>query len=68
VLLTRELDVTSDELDSAVRAFLALTLVDLGREREAVTVSLAALSHYLPRYHRSLLHYAQQLTTVVTPP
>jgi Tetratrico peptide repeat len=45
VLLTRELDVTSDELDSAVRAFLALTLVDLGREREAVTVSLAALSH-----------------------
>ena len=30
-LLTAELDATSDELDDAVRAILALTLVDLGR-------------------------------------
>jgi Tetratrico peptide repeat len=68
VLLTREWNVTSDEPDGAVRAFLAVMLVDLGRAREAVAESLAALAYYLPRYNRSLLHYAQQLTTVVTPP
>jgi tetratricopeptide (TPR) repeat protein len=61
-LLNAELARTSDALDGAVRAFLALALVDLGREREAVAVSLAALAHYLPRYNRSLARYAQQLT------
>lgn len=61
-LLTGELDATSDELDGAVRAFLALALVDAGREREAVAASLTALSHYLPRYNRSLARYAAQLT------
>ena len=60
-LLTAELDAASDEFDSAVRAFLALALVDPGREREAVAVSLTALSHYLPRYNRSLARYAQAL-------
>jgi tetratricopeptide (TPR) repeat protein len=60
-LLTAELNAPSDELDGAVRAFLALALVDLGREREAVALSLTALSHYLPRYNRSLARYAQQL-------
>ena len=58
-LLTAELPLPSDELDGAVRAFLALALVDLGREREAVAVSLTALSHYLPRYNRSLARYAE---------
>ena len=53
-LLTAELHAASDELDGAVCAFLALALVDLGREREAVAVSLTALSHYLPRYNGSL--------------
>jgi len=43
-------------------ATLALALVDLGREREAVALALTALSHYLPRYNRSLARYAQQLT------
>ena len=62
-LLTVELHAASDELDGAVGAFLALALVDLGREREAVAVSLTALSHYLPRYNRSLARYAQQLCT-----
>ena len=61
-LLTTELDTASDELDGAVRAFLALALVDVGREREAVAISLAALSQYLPRYNRSLARYAEQLT------
>lgn len=60
-LLSAELHAASEELDGAVRAFLALALVDLGREREAVAISLAALSHYLPRYNRSLARYAQKL-------
>jgi hypothetical protein len=62
-LLTEELRAPSDELDGAVRAFLALALVDLGREREAVAVSLTALSQYLPRYNRSLARYAEALTS-----
>ena len=60
-LLAAELDVQSDELDGAVRAFLALALADLGREREALSVSLGALARYLPRYNRSLARYAEQL-------
>jgi hypothetical protein len=44
-----------------VRAFLALALVDLGREREAVAISLEALSRYLPRYNRSLARSASAL-------
>lgn len=60
-LLSAELHRGSDELDSAVRAFLALALVDLGREREAVGVSLGALSTHLPRYNRSLARYAREL-------
>jgi len=61
-LLSAELDATSDELDGAVRAFLALALADLGREREAVAMSVAALALYLPRYNRSLARYAGELT------
>ncbi len=61
-LLVAELHEASDELDSAVRAFLALALVDLGHEREAVSVSLTALSKYLPRYNRSLARYAQEIS------
>jgi tetratricopeptide (TPR) repeat protein len=60
-LLTEELRAPSDELDGAVRAFLALALVNLGREREAVALSLEALSRYLPRYNRSLASYARDL-------
>jgi Tetratrico peptide repeat len=61
-LLTSELDAAGDELDGAVRAFLALALVDLGREREAVTHSLLALAKYLPRYNRSLARYATEIS------
>jgi tetratricopeptide (TPR) repeat protein len=60
-LLSDELHAGSDDLDGALRAFLALALVDLGREREAVAISLAALSTYLPRYNRSLARYANEL-------
>ncbi len=61
-LLTAELDAPSDELDGAVRAVLALALVDVARERDAVAHCLFALSHYLPRYNRSMARDAQQLT------
>ncbi len=61
-LLRAEREAGSDELDDAVSAFLALLLVDTGREREAVGLALAALAPHLPRYQRSLKHYAQELT------
>jgi tetratricopeptide (TPR) repeat protein len=60
-LLTSERDAGSDDLDDAVNAFLALALVDVGREREAVAVALTALSHHLTRYQRSLANYARLL-------
>jgi len=61
-LLTAELDAGSDHLDDAVRAFLALALVDIGREREAVSLALTALAPHLPRYQRSLANYARQVS------
>lgn len=60
-LLTTELDAEPDHLDDAVRGFLALALVDTGREREAVSLALAALAPHLPRYQRSLANYARLL-------
>lgn len=60
-LLAEELRAPPDDLDGAVRAFLALALVDLGREREAVGISLTALAAYLPQYNRSLARYASEL-------
>jgi hypothetical protein len=58
-LLIAELKQGSDHLDDAVRAFLALALVDTGREREAVSIALGALAPHLPRYQRSLTNYAR---------
>jgi len=60
-LLTAELDAGSDHLDDAVRGFLALALVDSGREREATSLALEALAPHLPRYQRSLANYARLL-------
>jgi hypothetical protein len=60
-LLTAEANAPSDNLDGAVATFLALALVDVGREREAVAVAVTALSKYLPRYNRSVARYAQDL-------
>lgn len=60
-LLRAERERTSDDLDDAVAAFLALALVDTGREREATALALDALSHHLPRYNRSLKRYAAEL-------
>jgi len=60
-LLEAELGRTCDPLDDAVRAFLALALVDSGREREAVCHALTALAPHLPRYQRSVANYARAL-------
>ena len=60
-MLIDEAAADSDELDDAVRAFLALALVDLGREREAVSLALGALASHLPRYRRSVADYARLL-------
>jgi hypothetical protein len=38
-LLSAERELESDDLDDAVSAFLALALVDTGREREAVSLA-----------------------------
>lgn len=62
-MLTAELNGEHDPLTGAVRTFLALALVDVGREREAVAVAVTALSEYLPRYNRSVARYAQALIT-----
>lgn len=61
-LLTAERNAGSDDLDDAVSAFLALALVDTGREREAASLALTALSRHLTRYQRSLANYAQQIS------
>jgi hypothetical protein len=61
-LLTAELDRPSDDLDDAVRAFLALALTSAGRDREAVSMALTALAPHLARYNRSLAAYAADLT------
>ncbi len=61
-LLTAERSAESDDLDDAVAAFLALALVDTGREREAVSLALTALAPHLPRYQRSLANYARMLS------
>ncbi len=61
-LLSSELGAGSDHLDDAVRAFLALALADIGREREAVSLALGALAPHLPRYQRSLANYARLLS------
>jgi hypothetical protein len=48
-------------LDDAVSCVLALALTDVGREREAVAVAVAALAPHLPRYQRSMANYARRL-------
>jgi hypothetical protein len=61
-LLTAEREAGSDDLDDAVSAFLALALLDTGREREAVSVALAGLSRHLTRYQRSVANYARLIS------
>jgi Tetratrico peptide repeat len=60
-LLSAEMKMPSDNLDDAVSAFLALALVDTGREREAVSVALLSLARHMTRYKHSLANYAKLL-------
>lgn len=60
-LLMAERQQPSDELDDAVSATLALALTSVGREREAVSIAVAALAPHLPRYQRSMANYARLL-------
>ncbi|WP_433077931.1 tetratricopeptide repeat protein [Dactylosporangium sp. CA-052675] len=55
------LDEPTRGLADAISATLALCLVDTGREREAVSVAVAALAPHLPRYQRSMAAYARRL-------
>jgi hypothetical protein len=59
--LSAAVDAEAATLDDAVRAFLALALVDAGRDREAASLALGALAPHLPRYQRSLGAYALAL-------
>lgn len=67
-LLEAERDIDPSTLDEqtrtladAISATLALCLADTGREREAVSVAVAALAAHLPRYQRSMANYARLL-------
>lgn len=60
-LLTAEREAASDDLDDAVVTVLALALADVGREREAASLALEALSRHLVRYQRSMANYARLL-------
>jgi Tetratrico peptide repeat len=55
------LDEETRSLADAISAVLALCLVDIGREREAVSISVGALAVHLPRYQRSMSNYARLL-------
>jgi hypothetical protein len=66
-LLTAERERASDDLDDAVSATLALALVDVGREREAVAVAVTALSRHMTRYRRSMANYARLLSDRPSP-
>lgn len=61
-LLEDELGYGSDDLDDAVRVFLALALTDAGREREAVSLLIGAITPRMTRYRRSATAYAEALT------
>ena len=63
-LLTEEQARTSDELDDALVAILALTLVAAGRPVEAASHAVEALAPHLPRYQRSMAAYARALREV----
>ena len=53
--------VVDDYLVDELRAFLALFLIDAGREREAAIMTLKVLAPHLSRYQRSLAGYAAAL-------
>jgi hypothetical protein len=65
-MLAAESTTVGDGLDDAVSVFLALALVDVGREREAVAGLVHALAEHLPRYTASSHRYADALIASAT--
>ncbi|XAS67751.1 tetratricopeptide repeat protein [Micrococcaceae bacterium Sec5.7] len=61
VLLIAERSKGTDHLSDAVDATLALAYASTGREREGLSLVLAALAPHLPRYQRSMGNYARML-------
>ncbi len=55
------LDERTRALADSISAILALCLIDVGREREAVSIAVTALARHLPRYQRSMANYARLL-------
>lgn len=51
----------AEEYADAVAMCKALTLAELGRDREGLSVALVALAPHLPRYRRSTVNYARAL-------
>lgn len=62
-ILSEESTSADDGLDDAVTVFLALSLVDVDRDREAVAHLVHALADHLPRYTASAHRYADRLIT-----
>src|SRR4051812_20792950 len=60
-LLSEESQQGDDELSTAVSAFHALALSDLGKDKKALALALQALAKHLPRYNASLERYAAEL-------
>ncbi|SFC68542.1 Tetratrico peptide repeat-containing protein [Devosia psychrophila] len=60
-LLIAERQRSSDDLNDAVAIFEALTLADLGLERDALAGVLTRLAARLPRYRRSVTSHAASL-------
>lgn len=60
-ILQSEKENYSDELDHAVNAFLALSLSSINKDKEALSLVLASLSTYLPRYNKSVYNYSKGL-------
>lgn len=51
----------SDDLNDAVDSFLALSLSSAEEYKEALSITLKAISKHLPRYNSSLYNYANAL-------
>jgi tetratricopeptide (TPR) repeat protein len=60
-LLIAERDHGSDHLDDALACTIALCLASLGRDREGLSLVIAALARHLPRYNRSMANYGKAL-------
>jgi hypothetical protein len=66
-LLEAERARTSDALDDAVVAVLALAYASAGRAQDGLSITLLALSRHLPRYQRSMAAYARALVAASPP-